>query len=256
VGVILIVFGIGDVAYALTRSIPRQTTASLLLIRGKAPNSGGGHTLPMIPGEAAPTPLPTPTPLPSVSVSTDYPTQLQLGDSDSISVTLVNGRDQSLSPIIRVQAHADVTGTVIAVGTPGVPITDALGRGYKAAASVVLTGQKLDPQPVVQPSESLDQPQLFWRWVIDPQSAGHQIADVVVNVEWTPKGRGQRRSYPLWISPDLKVNVDQSHFTLGQISILPLLSELLGSILSAPFLYGVYKDRKKPNSTPATKTSA
>ena len=187
------------------------------------------------------TPLPaptlTPTPLPKVMVEAEWPSRMEIDRSDYVRVSLVRTAEGGFTPTVEVAGHTAVVATPIPVGTPGAPLATAFGPACKASAVARLEGAAFEISLLEPEVQSLDQDRITWDWNILPVKPGSQTVNACVIVRWQPsEGEWDAIERMVWRAP-LAIEVEEPWIKTGQLSVLSLASSLLGSVLTAPWLY-------------------
>jgi hypothetical protein len=139
-----------------------------------------------------------------------------------------------------------VVATPAPVGTPRVPVERAFGPEYRASAVANLVGAAFDVDPLTTEYQSLEQPRITWKWNVVPKKAGPQVVNACIKVRWEPiGGDGQIREREIW-DEELEIVVGEPWIATPQLNIVSLVSGLLGSGLSMPWLYErIRKAREK-----------
>ena len=184
-----------------------------------------------------PTPTLTPTPLPKVMVEAEWPSRMEIDRSDYVRVSLVRTAEGEFAPTVEVAGHTAVIATPIPVGTPGAPLPTAFGPAYKASAVAKLEGAAFEISLLELEHQSLDQDRITWDWNILPLKPVSQIINACVIVRWQPsEGEWDAIERTVWRTP-LVIEVEEPWIKTGQLSVFSLASSLLGSVLTAPWLY-------------------
>jgi hypothetical protein len=180
-------------------------------------------------------------------IEAEWPKRLEVGRSDTIRISLIRVSDKTYVPTIEVAGHTASVSTAINIGTPGVSAPAAMGTEYEAFAIAYLAAPAFKVSLASSESQPLDQPRLDWTWSILSDQANPQVITVTIEVQWKAKdGSNVPIQRMLWrSSPPLDVDVYRPLVTIGQLSVFTLLSGLIGSGLSMPFLYGIVKERDK-----------
>jgi hypothetical protein len=187
---------------------------------------------------ALPTSIPpTPTPLPRVVIEAEWPARMEIDQSDYVRVSIVRTTAGEFVPTVEVPGHTVLAATPVPAGTPAVPMERAFGLAYKASAAAKLEGTAFGISPSEMEYQSLDQSRITWDWNILPLKPGSQTINARIVVRWEPiEGEGDAIERTIWRAP-LRIVVEEPWIQRGQLSILSLASGMLGSILSAPWLY-------------------
>jgi LysM repeat protein len=189
-------------------------------------------------------PQPTPTPGPTVAVEAEWPQKMQLERSDSIRIALVN-QSGTLIPTVEVPGHTAVADTPFPFGTPGVPIGGAFGPDYDAFVIARLAGTAFDIQAATSEQyQWFEQSRVTWEWNIIPKIPGAQVINANIEIQWKRRDTGQTIVQPIWRSR-LEVVVEKPWLTTGQISLFTMISGVLGSGLSVPWVYERIQEWRK-----------
>jgi LysM repeat protein len=197
---------------------------------------------------ASPTPpaTPSPTPWPPMRVDVAWPNRMAVDRSDSIRLLLLPSGGPAPAIVIVTPGHTAVAVSVTPpVGTPGVPVAESFGPGYRGYAAAHLVGAAFDVSPLTTESQSLEQPEIVWEWNVLPKKAGPQVVNVDIVVQWRPVGGGgeiiQRQ---VW-RRQLQITVREPLIAKGQLSLLTVVSGFLGSGLSIPWLYEKIAEKRR-----------
>ncbi len=187
-----------------------------------------------------------------VVVETEWPLKMEVGRSDSIRIALIRTVSGDYVGTVEVEGHAGSVATAIPVGTPGAPIAEAFGTGYRAYAEANLVGTAFELQPVSSARQSLDQQTLVWEWNIVSDRPGEQSLNAVIEVTWEPDDSGEASIVrQLWRSR-YEVQVVKPWITTGQISLASALLGFVGTGFNIPWLYERVQEmrgkRKKKDS--------
>jgi len=226
--------------------------------------------LPIISPTPSPTPLLTPSPTPpaptvtatpvvlpteeatevpgpglGMMVEAEWPRRMEIYRSDFIRISLVRTGEGGFVPTVEVAGHTVVAETPIPYGTPGALAEGAFGPEYRASAIARLEGAAFEIAPLETGYQSLDQPQVTWDWNILPQQPGPQVLNARIAVRWEPiEGDGAAIERTVW-RHSFYVVVERPWIKTGQLSLLSLISGLIGSALSVPWLYDRIKEVRK-----------
>jgi len=190
----------------------------------------------------------TPGPAPTVSsptyvVEAEWPVRIDTRRSSTIRVSLLRTAD-GLVPTVEIQGNTAALATPIPVGTLDAALRDAFGDEYEAYATARLQGTSFDIQLASPEVQSLAEPQVSWVWNVGSEDPGPQSIDGYIEVEWRPReGGGRSEKRQIW-SFHLEIEVLQPLFIRGQVNVLSLVSGVIGSGLSLPWLYEVYNRRR------------
>lgn len=117
-----------------------------------------------------------------------------------------------------------------AIGTPGVPLTDAFGPNYEGYASVHLNAIGFDAFPASIDAEALNQPQIDWGWSISPKTSGQQYALASITGTWRPcAGHGGTIQRQLWTSHPIRIVVDQPLLQRNSFDLVGFLTGTAGA---------------------------
>ena len=178
-------------------------------------------------------------------VEAEWPKKMEIDRSDSMRISLVRTTDQVFVPTIEIAGHTVIAASPIPVGTPEAPIERAFGPEYEALAIANLAGAAFDVSPLTTEYQSLEQLRITWEWNIIPRKPGPQIVNVSIEVQWKPiRSEGQTIRRQIWRSR-LDILVEKPLIATGQLSLFTLISGLIGSGLSVPWLYERIKERKE-----------
>jgi hypothetical protein len=190
-----------------------------------------------------------PEPEPPLVIEAEWPKRLEVGQSDTIRISLIRVSEKTYVPTLEVAGHTAmaIVSTPINIGTPGVSAAAAMGPDYEAFAIAKLSAAAFNVDPASSESQRLDQPRIDWTWSILSDQANPQVITVTIYVQWKAKdGSDVPIERLLWrSSPPLEIEVYRPLVTTEQLSVSTLLSGLIGSGLSVPFLYGIVKERDK-----------
>jgi LysM repeat protein len=179
---------------------------------------------------------PTPSPAPTLAIEAEWPSRMQLDHSDSIRISLVNQAGQ-LIPTVEVPGHTAVAETPFPFSTPGAPLGGAYGSEYDAFVIARLAGTAFDMQlATAEEYQWFDQPRVTWEWNIIPKVPGDQIVNATIEVRWKNRTTGQTIEQAIWRSR-LNIAVEKPWLTTGQISLFTVISGVVGSGLSIPWVY-------------------
>lgn len=218
---------------------------SLPTLTPPAPTKTPSPTAPPAPlPTATEMPRPTPSPVPTLAVEAEWPSRMGLDRSDSIRISLVN-QSGKLIPTVEVPGHTAVADTPFPFSTPGVPIGDAYGAEYDAFVIARLAGTAFDIElATAEEYQWVGQSRVTWEWNIIPKIPGEQIMNATIEVKWKRRDTGQTIEQPIWRSR-LEVVVEKPWLTVGQISLFTVISGVLGSGLSIPWVYERVQDWRK-----------
>jgi hypothetical protein len=230
---------------------PTSTPAATQTPAARTPTPAATQT----PAARTPTPAatktlvaPTPTPAPTVVIEAEWPRKMEVDRSDSIRIALVRTAGQPYVPTIEVPGHTPVVASPIPVGTPGIPLASAFGPDYEVSAIANLMGTAFEVERAAADWQSLEPPRVTWEWNVISKNPGPQVLNATIEVQWKPKISGQTISRQIWRSR-LEIAVEKPLIATGQLEILTVLSGVLGSGFSLPWLYERLKERLKKKST-------
>jgi hypothetical protein len=125
------------------------------------------------------------------------------------------------------------------------PLKDAFGQEYKAVANAELITTAFDSKSDIPPGEgqSLELPEVTWKWVVSPKQPNTQSLFITILLEWKNKNNGDLKQHRIR-TDNFNIEVYKPFLTTGQVNIAALLVGLIGSGLSFPWLYDRYKERK------------
>ena len=210
-----------------------------------APTKIPSPTAPPVPlPTATEMPRPTPSPIPTLAIEAEWPSRMVVDRSDSIRISLVN-QSGHLIPTVEVPGHTAVADTPFPFSTPGVPIGDAYGSEYDAFVIARLAGTAFDIElATAEEYQWVEQSRVTWEWNIIPKIPGEQIVNATIEVKWKRRDTGQTIEQPIWRSR-LQVVVEKPWLTTGQISLFTVISGVLGSGLSIPWVYERVQEWRK-----------
>ncbi len=175
---------------------------------------------------------PSDAPPSNFSLQINWPHTLELGRSETIEIVLTG-----LPPGLEGIAGAGTpppAGLVTAVPVPTPPFP--VGPETPADVSARLAGAAftlVSASPEVQPVRSGAR----WIWNVIGTSPGRQVIDGVVELTMPNPAQPTRPYRALLWRDRLAVEVTQPWITVGQLNLLALLSGLVGSALSVPWIY-------------------
>lgn len=189
----------------------------------------------------SPTPLGTPTPMANHVVEAEWPARMKVNVSDTIRISLVKVGEQ-YSATAEVAGHTAVVAAPVSVGTPDVGVGRAFGAECQAYAVAYLAGAAFTKEPLgsAEP-KSLDQSPLAWIWNVSSEQPGLQSVDASIEVQWKCRSNPEPVKREIWRSR-IEIEVFRPPLTTGQVSVLGLLSGVLGPGL---FILSVRETRRK-----------
>lgn len=190
----------------------------------------------------------TPQPEPTLSsppyvVEAEWPVRIDTRHSSTIRVSFMRTAD-GLVPTVEIQGNTAALSTPIPVGTLEAGMRNAFGDEYEAYAIARLEGTSFDIKLASPEVQSLAEPQVSWVWNIRSEDPGPQSIDGYIEVEWRPSGSGGKSEKGQIWSFHLDIEVLQPLFIRGQVNVFSLVSGVIGSGLSLPWLYEVYNKRR------------
>jgi LysM repeat protein len=223
--------------------------------------TGGDHTIelaspPGSPGKSytlsvsltSPSSLPetTPTnPAPDLLIEAEWPVKLEVGQEGTVRISLIQTDSDGYVPTVVVTGNTAEISTARAVGTPDVGIGSAFGPNLQAFAIPAFDTMIGHTPPEPEP-QRFDGSRIDWKWIVAPTSKGRQTVIVSITIEWRRDDGTVQDRRKIWDPPQpIAIEVVQPFITMGELSISSLLTGVIGSALSVPFLYGMAKDRNK-----------
>lgn len=228
---------------ALEAGITIQELAASNCQIGNANLIYAGQTI-YLPPTSPVTPRPEPTlSSPLYVVAAEWPLRIETRRSSTIRVSLMRTAD-GLVPTVEIEGNTAALSTPVPVGTLDAGLRNAFGDEYEAYAIARLEGTSFDIELASPEVQSLAEPQVSWVWNIGSEAPGPQGIDGYIEVEWRPRdGRGSSEKRQIW-SFHLDIEVLQPLFVRGQVNVLSLVSGVIGSGLSLPWLYEAYNKRR------------
>lgn len=187
-------------------------------------------------------PLPTATPIP-VAVDIMHTGRVESGRSGFVGIGL-NQTSQAFKGLFDDAggiARRDSLDTV-AGATPQVRLNNAFGPVYKGCVEAILEGTAFEIGEVTLGCQPVEQEEILWMWSITPKgnTFGDQTLLARIQAKWKPVDPNQDEIWrELWRG-DLRVQVVRT--PLGYIELWGLVPALLGSLLSAPWLWERWKE--------------
>jgi hypothetical protein len=109
------------------------------------------------------------------------------------------------------------------------------------SASATLEAANFDVRPMgAIPQSVKGQDSLEWAWNLGPRHEGRQVLTARIEAEFVSVERGETRT-EVWIE-DLEVRVSDPESFLAKVPILSVVTGFLGSALSIPFGFTVWKE--------------
>jgi hypothetical protein len=219
----------GAFVLGLTQSIIPSARATCSALAGPTP-------LPLLGGPQG-GPTATPQVLHVLQVGARWPNRLNIDDSDYVGALVLHrsqvvplGRTPTTIPTITLENKScatqlgnrrELVATPIAVGTPGVPIERAFGKGYTAQAGAQLVAPHFSVAPAGTSWQPLGKSPVAWGWGVVPQQEGRQVLLLNIDVQWEPKSsnRGAVIQRRIWQSGPLYASVSQPTWVVGQFDL-------------------------------------
>jgi hypothetical protein len=193
----------------------------------------------------------TPTPWLGFEARAEYPSEMHVGGSGTVRVTLARTDEGSVTP--EPSAVVLTSGPPPIRGTPGAILPDLYGHDFSAYAWASLDAA---PGTFEYDRERKQEQQigelslLSWEWDVTAREEGPRSPNVEVLVTWR-SSQGQPPVGPakMW-SGQLHITVKPkpARFSVGD-HLVTLVSGFVGSVLSAPFLFEVFKTVKGRKET-------
>ncbi len=130
------------------------------------------------------------------------------------------------------------------VGTPGATLREAFGPSFVAWARPRLDATEFKKEPAQQDFKQLNDQRLDWEWNVSSSSSGIQGARIVILVQWRSIESNESREDEVW-SAKFDIEIRKPFLTIGQIQLGTILSAVMTSGLSVPFLLGQWKEYQK-----------
>ena len=184
---------------------------------------------------ATPTPTITPTPTPAAVIKIMIPEKLEKSVSGEISIQLV--LQGTPMPELDEDKSSEKMEQLL-----------RLPAAYRTFTNVELAAPAFDiawEQPTRKPLRS---PKNTWNAIIVSDKVGDQLAHISIFLEWKPMEPQYGELYRQLVNRKYTIKVYEPIFTRGQISFLTLVSTLIGSVLSIPFILEVLEKRRKASS--------
>ena len=178
----------------------------------------------------------SPSPTDALVVERAYPTELERSQSRPVRLSLLLGQPGG-------PAFPEPTG-----GVRDNPLPLAGFVVQSATAELLGASFAIDPgDPRAISADGRDR--LDWEWSIAPTEEGEQVATLSIDVELV--NADGTVIHDGWVEP-LHIEVDdgESLPLISRIPILSMVTALMGSALSIPFFYTLWKDRKPRHSSP------
>ncbi len=180
------------------------------------------------------------------SVEAEWPASIEVKQPGRIRVSLIR-TSEGYVPQVEIPGSTAVVFTPVPVGTPDRDLESAFGdeyRPYAAVARIIGVSFDFDPAPISEP-QLLDQPRVDWIWSISSSNPGkHQGVDITIEIEWRREGDIQESLKRTIWRDHIEIDIFQRRILLGQVNAFSLLSGLLGSGLSIPWLYEMISKRR------------
>jgi hypothetical protein len=194
----------------------------------------------------------SPTPIPEeIVIEAEWPERMEIDRSDTIRVSLVRAAVQSLIPTPEIPGHTAVVDTPLPVGgTPSAPLEAAFGSDYSLAVCARLEGATLDVHPLMTECQSLDRDKVTWEWNIAPREAGRQVVNARIEAQWKPRdGSADVVQRLIWRAP-LQIAVAKPLIGTDDLTVLTVLSSLLGLVTTGTSLYKLIDEKKASSEEP------
>ena len=156
-------------------------------------------------------------------------------------ITLVRTANGDYIPTVSIPGHTAIAGTPLPL-TPA-PIEGDLGGDYAVVAVARLVGAAFEITPLDPEAQSLNQPVITWQWSVLPKHTGTQLLQGAVELQWRPRDGGAPIRRSIWRA-NLTVKVGNPLFTRGEVNVMSLLTSLIGSALSVPWVVEQLQERK------------
>lgn len=200
-----------------------------------------------------------PKPFPDLIVVAEWPRRLEVdGSSDSVKVWLTSKvyPDLTESPPDRSIQMATPNSPLDA--TPGAALPFAYGPQYTACAVGKLTTDSTSINITQDNSckgsslESTDRDWASWFIPVAGLKIGKHPIRAEIIMHWEPdknidENIRDQADFVIW-EHETMIQVWEPLVTRGQLTITSIFSGFLGTFLSAPFLLGIYKEKKKEKS--------
>ncbi len=162
---------------------------------------------------------------------------MEVNRADSLRLSLQYAAGQTLIPTIEVAGHKAIVTPIQPLGTPGVPMQQAFGPDYAARAGAQLAGAAFAVQPVGEEYRPLAGEPLIWEWNLITDKADTQPVNLGVTIRWQQTASGETYEERQVWRHRLDILVGKPLISTGELSMLTLVSSLIGSGLSVPWLY-------------------
>ena len=186
--------------------------------------------------------------IPDSKIEVEWPTKMEVNRSDTIRISLVPINTQQVVATAEVSGHTAVAMTPLPIlGTPEVPMKDAFGPSYDACIIANLQGSAFDIKSTTTETDCipLDQSNITWDWSIYPRSNGHQSIISSVDVHWVPKESNNKIFQTQLWRYRFETDVKAPFIEVGQLNISTLISGLLSTLLSIPWIYERIKEKRE-----------
>jgi hypothetical protein len=189
-------------------------------------------------------PATTPTnPAPDLFIEAEWPSRLEVGQEGTVRISLFQTGGADYVPTVVITGNTAELSTARSVGTPEVDIDSAFGPNLAAFAIPAFDTMIGHTPPQPEP-QRFDGSRIDWKWNVVPTSSGRQSIIMSITIEWRRDDGTVHSRRKIWDPPQpIAIEVVQPFITMGQLSISSLLTGVLGSGLSLPFLYGILKER-------------
>jgi hypothetical protein len=179
-------------------------------------------------------------------VEAEWPERMGRGDSGVVQIRLVRRAEDTLEVTVEVPGNVGEAALVeVPEGATGSSLETAFGPDYRALATASLESTGFDVQQSSASAEyqSLSSESVRWAWLINPLSTGSQTMVATVTGLWEPvdepdacaEGSSSCIEHELWYAI-LETNVHDPLVETGQLNVLSIVTGVLGSSVSIPWL--------------------
>jgi hypothetical protein len=180
---------------------------------------------------------------PMFHIQAEWPQRIEVGDDGIIRVALVSADEDTNTGETTEPGYATSLSTAIPRDTQGVEPGLAFSEGIEALAIASFDTANLDYAPLEYAPKPLSAPLPEWIWTVSPKIPGNKKIVVQIDILWD--ANDQSLPDTIWGPMTLEIEIVQPLLTIGTLSLSTLLTGSLGSALSFPFLYGIYKEKKE-----------
>lgn len=186
-------------------------------------------------------------PTPHRIVEVKYPAEMNIGESYHIRLSLISVRGEIYTPTVEIKYRIEEA-TPEPVGTPHVPLEEQFGEQYELVTAMCnMTAINFDHKLVDKEAKSITD-RIDWKWSVKPkdEAKGNQEVTLTLSMRWKPKDEklpGEKER-DIW-QTQLLIPVQKPWLTMGQVSILAVLSTLVGPALQIPWLYEKIMERRE-----------